>query len=465
MRVGPVVTLQGELRPPSDKSLTHRAYLLGAIASGESRVRMPLRGEDCESTLACVAALGLRHEWLSPEEVRLTPPPEWKQPDGPLDCGNSGTTLRLLSGLLASRALDTTLVGDASLSRRPMRRIAEPLMQMGAAVEGETPPLRIVGSERLEGITYRSPVASAQVKSCILLAGLRAEGVTSVVEPSSSRDHTERMLTAMGANLSSRSSAGLDRPMEWIEGAERAMPKPLYTIDSAPRPSEREMEELRAARIVSVEPRRSLSPFEFTVPADISSAAFFMVAAALLPDAEVLLRGVGVNPTRTGILDVLEQARVPFSVGEERSELGEPVADLAVRGAVALRPFTIEGTLVPRLIDEIPILAVLATQCQGTSTIRDARELRVKESDRIETMATALRAMNAEVETFDDGMAIIGPTMLRAARVDAKGDHRIAMAMAVASLLGDGESQIDGADAIATSYPGFERDLMELSIV
>ncbi len=422
-----VASLEGELRAPSDKSLTHRSYMFAGLASGPSRVTHPLRGEDCESTLRCMGQLGLHHEWLSETEVRLTPAARWSQPTEPLDCGNSGTTMRLLSGLLASRELDCTLIGDASLSKRPMKRIGTPLRLMGATFEGDTPPVRILGGN-LKGIVYDSPVASAQIKSCCLLAGLGAEGDTIVREPSLSRDHTERMLLAMGASV--------------VRGV---------------------LEDGRSTSGIS--PTDALSPFEFSVPADISSAAFFIVAAAILPQARLVLRDLSVNPTRTGIFDVLEQCRVPFDLGEERSELGEPVADAVVGWARDPLPFEISGPLVPRLIDEIPVMAVLATQCLGTSIIRDARELRVKESDRIELVANGLRAMGATVETFEDGMAISGPTALSGATIDAHGDHRIAMAFAIAGLIAEGTTMITGADAIATSYPNFESDLMRLTIV
>ena len=385
--------------------------------------------------------LGLRHEWLSQTEIRLIPPREWQQPTSDLDCGNSGTTMRLLSGLLASRNLDCRLIGDASLSRRPMKRIGEPLRLMGATFEGDTPPIRIVGGN-LKGIDYVSPVASAQVKSCCLLAGLRASGVTSVTEPSLSRDHTERMLRAMGAHI--------------VRSGDNPEPDSLANTSS------------RVAHLspsVSIHPTCDLNPFEFSVPGDISSAAFFIVAAAILPQARLEILDLTVNPTRTGIFDVLEQCRVPFEIDSIREELGEPVADAVIGWARDPQPFIIEGSLVPRLIDEIPVLAILATQCSGTSIIRDARELRVKESDRIELVADGLRRMGAVVETFDDGMAISGPTALNGVTIDAHGDHRIAMAFAIAGLIADGTTTIHGADSIATSYPDFESDLMRLTIV
>ncbi len=409
-------SFRGEIRVPSDKSLTHRAYMLGAIASGSCRVRAPLRGEDCEATLSCLSAMGLGFEWVSDSEVVLRPAQEWNEPAGDLYCGNSGTTMRLLAGLVASRPILGRFTGDASLSKRPMGRIAEPLRLMGAEIEGEKPPLTVRGSSCLAGVDYRSPVASAQVKSCTLLAGLRASGPTTVTEPSLSRDHTERMLLAMGAPVR------------------------------------------RNGLSVTIEPTEQLSPFELTVPADISSAAFFMVAATIVGDGEVLFRDLSVNPTRTGILDVLESS----GVSGERKELGEPVADVLVRGGDR-KAFEISGDLVPRLIDEIPVLAVLATQCEGTTVIKDAGELRVKESDRIERMAMGLRAMGAEVETFPDGIAISGPRSLHGTEIDAEGDHRIAMSFAVAGLVADGVTVIEGAESIATSFPGFEAELRRLS--
>jgi 3-phosphoshikimate 1-carboxyvinyltransferase len=301
-----------------------------------------------------------------------------------------------------------------------MKRIGEPLRLMGAKIEGDTPPLSIGGGQ-LKGIDYVSPVASAQIKSCVLLAGLRAEGKTTVREPSPSRDHTERMLRATGVAVDSTNG-------------------------------------------VSVCGGSVPSGFQFNVPADISSAAFFLVAAAIRPGSRLRIEDLSVNPTRTGILDVLTQAAVPYHLFAERDELGEPVAEMEIHGPKQLQPFEISGAMVPRLIDEIPVLAILATQCLGTSVIRDARELRVKESDRIETVAAGLRAMGASVETFEDGFAITGPTRLQAARIEADGDHRIAMAFAIAGLIAEGTTKLDGAEAIATSYPAFMEDLQRLSL-
>ena len=425
LRVERAHRIGGELRPPGDKSLTHRAYMFAAIAEGQSVVREPLQGEDCDATLSCLAQLGARASRMGAREVSISGSSNWVSPKDELYCGNSGTTMRLLSGLIASRPITATLTGDASLSRRPMKRIAEPLRLMGAEIEGDTPPLLIHGGE-LEGISYDSPVASAQIKSCVLLAGLRARGSTKISEPSLSRDHTERMLSALGVPVEEGTEAG-GRPYARIEGG------------------------------------AVVQPFEITVPGDISSAAFVLVAASLLPGSDLLLRDVGVNPSRTGILDVLLEAGVDVQVMNSRSELGEPVADLGVSAPAGLKPFEISGALVPRLIDEIPVLAVLATQCEGTSVIRDARELRVKESDRIELIASGLRAMGAAVETFEDGFAVTGKTSLRGATIESHLDHRIGMAFAIAGLIAEGTTTIEGADAIATSFPNFESELRRLT--
>ncbi|MCU0316810.1 MAG: 3-phosphoshikimate 1-carboxyvinyltransferase [Fimbriimonadaceae bacterium] len=439
------------MRPPSDKSLTHRAYILAAMAkpgsasvidAGEAYMDVPggvsfsripgtyestiqdsLRGEDCEATLECLKALGRFGEHLSATETRIFGgPEEWHSPESPLDCGNSGTTMRLLCGVLAGLpGVEARLVGDASLTRRPMGRVAEPLRQMGASIVGESSPLEISGKP-LRAIDYQSKVASAQVKSCVLLAGLNATGTTWTSEPALSRDHTERMLTALGVELQ-RSDL------------------------------------LR----VGVEGGQVWGGFNFRVPADISSAAFWMVAAACTPGARVTLQQVGVNQTRTGILDVFEQTGVKVEIHRETEELGEPVADLTVTGPAELKPFHISGDLVPRLIDEIPVLAVLATQATGQSTIRDARELRVKESDRIAKIAEGLGEMGARVETFEDGLSIVGKTALSEGTIVAGGDHRIAMSFAIAGSLASGTTTIVGAESIATSYPDFFEHYDELA--
>ncbi len=421
LRVGRAASMQGTFRPPSDKSLTHRAYMFGAIAEGPSTVHSPLMAADCDSTLTCLSQLGVLYE-RTEDQVRLFPKGEWRQSDEPLDCGNSGTTMRLLAGLIASRPIKAVLTGDESLSRRPMKRIAEPLRKMGAKVEGDTPPLLIQG-QYLKGIRYQSSVASAQVKSAVLLAGLRASGETWLKEPFKSRDHTERMLGAMGVELLH------DDGWIGLKGGAR------------------------------------LKGFDFTVPGDISSAAFMMVAAALLPESNLNVMDLGVNPTRSGLLDVFEQAAVNFALEGMRDQLGEPVADVNVRFTPDLKPYVVEGPLVPRLIDELPILAVLASQCEGTSYIRDAAELRVKESDRIELIAENLRAMGGNIVTKQDGFEIKGPTKLEGAELDAEGDHRIAMAFAVAGLIAEGATEIHGAEGIATSFPMFESELWRLCVV
>lgn len=425
LTIGKAKSLQGSFRVPSDKSLTHRAYMFGAIADGESIVRNPLMGEDCEATLRCLSQMGLTHE-RGGDLVRLRPAAEWIAPEAELYCGNSGTTMRLLSGLVASRPLTATLTGDPSLQRRPMRRIARPLEAMGARFEGDKPPITIIGGD-LQAIEYASPVSSAQIKSAILLAALRTKGRTSVMEPSLSRDHTERMLSSLGIPVDVSVGNG-GRSISALTGP------------------------------------ASPNSFEFSVPGDISSAAFFMVAAALIPDSRLELQAVGLNPTRSGILDVFTQCGITVHTQREWVELGEPVGDIEVNACSELRPFTISGGLVPRLIDEIPVLAVLATQCDGVSLIRDAAELRVKESDRIATIAESLQRMGAKIEQFEDGMAITGPTALKGTTINSGHDHRIAMAFSVAALVADGDTTIEGTETIATSFPGFEPTLKSLLV-
>jgi len=422
LRVGRVAAVQGHIFPPADKSLSHRALMFAAIASGPSIIHNLLQSEDVRATESALASLGPRFE-RNPFGGHIEVKPcEWRSPSAEIDCGNSGTSMRLLAGLIAARPIEAILTGDHSLQRRPMKRIADPLRLMGAEILGDNAPLTIRG-HRLTGISYESPVASAQIKSAILLAGLRATGETWVKEPHLSRDHTERMLRGTGVQVMTDPAKGVGVTMSQPEG------------------------------------------FEFTVPADISSAAFWMVAAALCPESRISLHGVGMNPTRSGIIDVFEQVGIPCPYTLDREQLGEPVANLVIRTSAVLRPFSIDGDLVPRLIDEIPVLSVLATQCEGISRIRGAQELRVKESDRIERVAAGLRSMGALVETYDDGMDIEGPTRLSGAHIDADGDHRIAMAFAIAGLIAQGETVIEGAQTIATSYPDFEQDLNRLAVM
>lgn len=412
----------GEARVPGDKSISHRALILGALARGETEVRGLSPAADVESTSRCLRALGVgivREGGTA--RIAGRGPEGLSPPRGPLDCGNSATTMRLLSGVLAGRPFEAVLLGDESLSRRPMGRIIEPLSRMGADIsgrDGDFPPLRVRGG-KLRGISYRLPVPSAQVKSAVLLAGLQAAGETEVVEPAPSRDHTERMLAYLGA------------PIE-VEGRR-------IRVRAGP---------LRARPIA--------------VPGDPSCAAFLVAAAAARPGAELLIRGVGVNPTRTGFLEVLRGMGAEVVLRGEREVNGEPVADVLVRGR-ELRAVEVGGALIPRLIDELPVLFVLATQAEGTTVVRDAGELRVKESDRIAAMAENLRRLGAEVEELPDGMEIRGPCRLRGAVLSGFRDHRVVMACAVAALYAHGESAIGGAEWAAISFPGFFRVMEELA--
>ena len=409
----------GEFRAPSDKSLTHRAYIIGAICEGGANIITPLRGQDCENTLNILQAIGVK---IKKHDISVTiEPSQLHASNKPLWCGNSGTTMRLMAGLLCGLKIPATLVGDESLSRRPMKRIIDPLTQMGANISGDTPPLKIKPAD-LHGIDYESPLASAQVKTAIMLAGLFANGTTSITEPMKTRDHTERMLASVGCGVK---VSGLKVTLE------PGMPKQL----------------------------------NMKVPGDISSSAFFMIAASLL-GGPLTIRECGINPTRTGILDVLTSVGVEYELENIRDECGEPVADIYFgMNKNNLHPFKISGPLVPRLIDEIPALAVLATQCNGESVVKDAQELRVKESDRIEKIAHGLREMGAQIEATEDGFRIFGPTPLKSAIIDSKGDHRIGMAFAIAGLIADGETIIKNADSIQTSFPNFEQELIRLSHV
>ena len=415
-RVRPARRLEGEVRVPGDKSVSHRALMLNAVAGGDARVGGLSAGADVASTAACLRALG-----AEVEEGRVAGRglDGLREPAGPLDCGNSGTTMRLLAGLLAGRPFPVTLVGDESLSRRPMDRVAAPLRLMGA--RAETGPLRVGGGGPLRGVTYESPVASAQVKSAVLLAGLSAEGATCVVEPAPTRDHTERMLEAMGAPVR------------------------------------------RSGRSVAVAgPVDALRPLDVAVPGDLSAAAFWLVAAGLHGAARVRLPGVGVNPTRAALLDLLRQAGVRVARRNLRLEGAEPVADLEAGTAAGGRAFAVDGAGAAELIDELPVLAVAASVLPGTSRITGAGELRVKESDRVAAMAAGLSRMGADVTELPDGWEIRGPRRLEGARVASAGDHRVAMALAVAGLLAGGETEIEGAECVDISYPGFWDELEAL---
>ncbi len=421
--------LRGRVRVPGDKSISHRALLFGAIALGETRIEGLLPAEDPLSTAACLRAMGVAvTPIVSGEPVLVTGLglDGLREPENVLDCGNSGTTMRLLLGLLAGRAgRHFVLNGDASLRRRPMRRVAEPLARMGAMISGRAngnlAPLAIQG-RGLSGSLIHTPVASAQVKSALLLAALTAAGETTVVEPAHSRDHSERMLRAFGADLQ-------------VDPAEPTR--------------------------VTVRPGPELAGLAVVVPGDISSAAFWLVAGAITPGSDLVVDNVGLNPSRTGILDVLEQMGAHVELLEERLVAGEPVGDLRVRPG-PLRPFQIEAPLIPRLVDEIPVLAVAACCAEGVSRISGAEELRVKETDRLAVMARQLSAMGAKIEEHADGLTITGPTPLRGAAVDSETDHRVAMSLAVASLVARGDTQLADAAAAAVSYPGFWDDLARL---
>jgi 3-phosphoshikimate 1-carboxyvinyltransferase len=414
--VAPGGRLTGELRVPGDKSISHRAVMLGAIAEGETRVTGFLEGEDCLATMNAFRAMGVAIDGPQAGRVRIRGVGlhGLRAPAAPLDMGNSGTAMRLMAGLLAGQPFDSELVGDASLSRRPMRRVTEPLTRMGARVETSpdgTPPLRIRGGARLRGIDYEMPVASAQVKSCVLLAGLYAEGRTCVTEPAPTRDHTERML------------AGLGYPIE------------------------------RAGATVCLEGGGRLRAAAIDVPADISSAAFFLVGASIAAGSDLLLRHVGTNPTRTGVLEILRRMGARIEVKNPREAGGEPVADIRVRAA-ELRGIDIPESLVPLAIDEFPAVFVAAACARGVTRLRGAAELRVKESDRIQVMAEGLRALGIAAEPLPDGIVIEGgrPT---GGTVHSHGDHRIAMALAMAALRAGGAVRILDCDNVHTSFPGF----------
>ena len=420
-------TLRGELRVPGDKSISHRAAIFNAVARGRARIDNYLPGADCLSTLACLRALGVRITTLDASPRALTLLVEGSgalaEPTGVLDAGNSGTTMRLLAGLLAGHEMFAVLSGDDSLRSRPMGRVVEPLRSMGARIwgrKGDTlAPLAIRGGG-LRAIAYDLPVASAQVKSALLLAGLTADGETRLREPARSRDHTERLLAAMGARLA-------------VDGL-----------------------------VVRLAGRATLEARDVAVPGDISSAAFWLVAAALHPRAEITLRGVGLNPTRAGVLEVLRAMGARLNVEGVREEAGEPVGDLTVRSS-SLKGLDIGGDLIPRLIDELPVLAVAAAFASGTTTVRDAAELRVKETDRIGALAGELRRFGVRIEERADGFRIEGGAPLLGSSCHSHGDHRLAMALAVAGLVADGETVIEGAGAVDVSYPGFWDDLEAVS--
>ena len=422
--VKPVSNVKGEIQVPGDKSISHRAALFGGMAHGETHVSNFLLGQDCLSTLRCLNQLGVTWERQGTEVwIRGEGMDAWQEPVDVLDAGNSGTTMRLMLGVLAGSPFAVTLTGDVSLRSRPMRRVTDPLSQMGAQIIGRQggtlAPLTMVGGQ-LQGQTFRTTVPSAQVKSAIILAGLRASGETRVLEPALSRDHSERMLRGFGVEVQSLGTES------WVRGGGR------------------------------------LTGQTVIVPGDISSAAFFLVLGSLVGSGELILKDVGVNPTRTGILDVLQAMGADIELSDVLDVCGEPRATLRVRPS-RLKGIEIGGTMIPRLIDEIPILAVAACFADGETVIRDAAELRIKESDRIRSVADGLNALGAKVEELPDGLRIQGQPTLRGGYSSSLGDHRLAMAWAIAGLLSEEGVSVENMEAAEVSYPDFLTVIKQVS--
>ncbi|MED0970219.1 MULTISPECIES: 3-phosphoshikimate 1-carboxyvinyltransferase [Bacillus cereus group] len=421
--VGRKNSLNGEIVVPGDKSISHRAVMFGAIAEGTTRVSNFLLGEDCLSTIACFQKLGVKIE-QSGNDVTIYGKglENLQEPKEVLDVGNSGTTIRLMLGILSNTPFHSTIIGDESIGKRPMKRVTDPLSKMHAQIDGrengQYTPLSIRGG-RVKGIHYHAPVASAQVKSAVLLAGLQGEGVTTVTEPMQSRDHTERMLRAFGCTV--------------------------------------EVNE----RTVSLQGGQQLKGTEIKVPGDISSAAFFLVAGAIVQNSKLVLKNVGLNPTRTGILDVLTKMGARISIDNIRNEEFEPCGDITIETS-KLKGIEIGGSLIPRLIDEIPVIALLATQAEGITVIKDAEELKVKETNRIDTVVDELGKLGAKIEATPDGMIIYGKQDLKGNTVNSHGDHRIGMMLAIASCIVNGEVKIENSDAVAVSYPNFFEQLAAL---
>ncbi|MBD7906949.1 3-phosphoshikimate 1-carboxyvinyltransferase [Sporosarcina sp. Sa3CUA8] len=416
--------LKGTIRVPGDKSISHRAVMLGAIAKGTTTISGFLAGEDCLSTIRIFSQLGVDIERIGTDVTVKSPGiTGWKNPVEALDAGNSGTTARLLLGILAGSNVTAEVTGDRYLCKRPMRRVTTPLKEMDARFESDhetgTLPLTVKGTQ-LKEMSYNMPIASAQVKSAILFAGLSAQGTTTVTEKAVSRDHTERMLRQFGANVQSEATS------------------------------------------VSIVGGQSLQACDVKVPGDISSAAFFMCAAAMVSGSSLTFQDVGLNPTRTGIIDVLEDMGAKVSIKETVGGEGEPYGELTVQSS-DLRGVEISGSLIPRLIDELPVIALLATQATGTTIIKDAEELRVKETDRIEAVCSELRKLGASIEPTPDGMRITGPTKLKGTILSSHGDHRLGMMAAIASLVTEGPVQIEDASCINVSYPGFFDHLNSLT--
>ena len=423
MKFNKINGLKGEITIPGDKSISHRGVMLGSLAKGTTRITNFLEGADCLSTIACFRSMGIGIERSgSTVFVRGNGLHGLKKPAGILDCGNSGTTTRLISGILAAQDFEVVLTGDESIQKRPMKRIITPLSQMGAKIDSihhnDCAPLTITGS-KLHGIHYQSPVASAQIKSAILLAGLYADGQTRVTEPYLSRDHSERMLAGFGADIRTEGTT------------------------------------------ITISPAAELYSNDVAVPGDISSAAFFIGAALIVPDSEVIIRNVGINPTRSGILKVCQDMGADIQFINEHRSASEPSADLLVR-STKLQGTVIEGSVIPTLIDELPIIAAMACFAEGETIIRDAAELKVKESNRIDVMVRNLTAMGADVTETADGMIIHGGKPLHGTVIDSKLDHRIAMTFAVTGLCAEGTTEILGAECVEISYPDFYRDLKKI---
>ncbi|WP_212935878.1 3-phosphoshikimate 1-carboxyvinyltransferase [Bacillus hominis] len=421
--VGRKNSLNGKIVVPGDKSISHRSVMFGAIAEGTTKVSNFLLGEDCLSTIACFQKLGVQIE-QSGNDVTIYGKGlhNLQEPKEVLDVGNSGTTIRLMLGILANTPFHSTIIGDASIGKRPMKRVTDPLSKMNAQIDGrengQYTPLSIRGG-KVKGMHYHSPVASAQVKSAVLLAGLQGEGVTTVTEPMQSRDHTERMLRAFGCAVD-------------VNG-----------------------------RTISLQGGQQLKGADIEVPGDISSAAFFLVAGAIVQNSKLVLENVGLNPTRTGILDVLTKMGALISIDHIRNEEFEPCGDITIETS-KLKGIEIGGTLIPRLIDEIPVIALLATQAEGITVIKDAEELKVKETNRIDTVVDELGKLGAKIEATPDGMIIYGKQNLKGNTVNSHGDHRIGMMLAIASCIIDGEVKIENSDAVAVSYPEFFEQLATL---
>ncbi|WP_103105234.1 3-phosphoshikimate 1-carboxyvinyltransferase [Brevibacillus reuszeri] len=424
LRVRQTQKIEGTIRVPGDKSISHRAVMFGALANGTTTIEGFLPGADCLSTISCFRSMGIEIEQQG-DKVTVQGK-GWfglEEPSEHLEVGNSGTTIRLMAGIMSTQPFHVVMEGDESIAKRPMRRVIGPLRQMGAKIDGrkdgEFTPLSIRGGD-LQAISYQSPVASAQVKSAILLAGLQAKGVTSVTEPHLSRDHTERMLQAFGVQV------------------------------------------VRDGLTVSVEGGQELKGRAISVPGDISSAAFLIAAVMVVPGSSLLIENVGINPSRTGIIDVVKAMGGSLELLNERIVNEEPVADLLVTHS-ELHGIEIAGDIIPRLIDEIPVIAVMASQAKGQTIIRDAEELKVKETDRIATVVSQLSKFGAKITPTDDGMIIEGETSLTGAVIDSHGDHRIGMAMAIAGLAASGETVVENDEAIDVSFPGFAQLLEKVS--